>query len=47
MFRFFVAHHVKLPRASNTKTGRAVKISHRTVGARRTTTRTVNAPKRW
>lgn len=43
MFRFFVAHHVKLPRTASTKTGRAKSMR---IG-RRTSTRTVNAPKRW
>lgn len=42
MFRLFVAHHVKLPRTSRTKTGVAVKR----VG-KKTSTRTVNAAKRW
>lgn len=44
MFRLFVAHHVKMPRTSRTKTGRAAHIAH--VG-RKTSTRTVNAPKSW
>jgi hypothetical protein len=43
VFRFFVAHHVKLPRTGRTKSGRAktIRTGHKT------STRTVNAPKRW
>jgi len=43
MYRFFTAQHVKLPRASRTKSGRArvMRVGHKT------STRTVNASKRW
>lgn len=46
MFRFFVAHHVKLPRTTRTKSGRAraMRVMHT---GHKTSTRTVNAPKRW